>query len=124
MTVKRLRYHLLARVKFPNVEKMQLFLDMISVQEPMVNYVIGFMDGLGLETECTDERIMQNAYYCGYDCDKMVNNELVFGPDGKVFCCAINYPGSWANETLTSCFFSHIRKRIGDYKICMDQGFP
>ncbi len=38
--------------------------------------------------------------------------------------CAINYPGSWANGTLTACFFSHITKRIGDYKICMDQGFP
>ncbi len=48
---------------------MQLFLDMISVQEPTVNNIIGFMDGLGLETECTDERIMQNAYYCGSDCE-------------------------------------------------------
>ncbi len=74
MTVKQLRYHPLVRVKFPNVEKMQLFLDMISVQEPTVNNVIGFMDGLGLTTECTDERIMQNAYYCSYDCDTMVNN--------------------------------------------------
>jgi hypothetical protein len=88
MTVKRLRYHPLARVMFPNVEKMQLFLDMISVREPMVNNVIGFMDGLGLTTECTDERITQNAYYCGYDCDTMVNNVLVFGPDGNsVFLC-------------------------------------
>jgi hypothetical protein len=41
-----------------------------------------------------------------------------------VFFCAINYPGSWANGTLTAHFFSHITKRIGDYKICMDQGFP
>jgi len=43
------------------------------------------MDGLGLATEKTDERIQQNAYYCGYDCDTMVNNILVFGLDGKVF---------------------------------------
>ncbi len=124
MTVKRLRYHPLARVKFPNVEKMQLFLDMISVRVPTVNNVIGFMDGLGLTTECTDERITQNVYYCGYGCDTMVNNVLVFGPDGKVVFCPNNYPGSWANGTLTACFFSHITKRIGDYKICMDQGFP
>jgi hypothetical protein len=103
---------------------MLLFLDMIHVREPTVNNIIGFMDGLGLTTECTDERITQNAYYCGYDCDTMVNNVLVFRPDGKVFCCAINYPGSWTNGTLTACFFSHITKRIGDYKICMDQGFP
>ncbi len=103
MTVKQLQYYPLARVKFPNVEKMQLFLDMMSVREPMVNNVIGFMDGLGLTTECTDESIMQNACYCSYDWDTMINNVLVFGPNGKVFFCAINYPGSWANGTLTAC---------------------
>jgi hypothetical protein len=52
-----------------------------------VNNVIGFMDGLGLTTECTDERIMQDAYYCGYDCNTMVNNVLVFRPDGNFFLC-------------------------------------
>jgi hypothetical protein len=49
---------------------------------------------------------------------------LVFGPDGKVFFCAINYPGSWADGTLTSRFFNHIQKSIGNFKICVDQGFP
>jgi hypothetical protein len=51
MTVKRLQCHPLARVKFPNVEKMQLFLDMIHVQEPTATKVIGFMDDFGLKTE-------------------------------------------------------------------------
>jgi hypothetical protein len=36
-----------------------------SIREPMISNVIGFMDGLGLATEMTDERIEQNAYYCG-----------------------------------------------------------
>ena len=26
--------------------------------------------------------------------------------------------------TLTSCVFTHIKERIGDYKIFVDQGFP
>ena len=85
MTVKRLRFHPLARKKFPDEQKMQQFVEMISICEPTISNVIGFMDGLGLATEMTDERIQQNAYYCGYDCDTMVNNVLVFGPDGKVF---------------------------------------
>ncbi len=42
----------------------------------------------------------------------------------KSFFCAINYPGSWANGTLTACFFSHIKKRIGEYKKFDDLGFP
>ena len=54
----------------------------------------------------------------------MVNNLLVFGPDGKVFFCAINCPGSWLDGTLTAHLFSHIKERIGDYKICVNQRFP
>jgi hypothetical protein len=104
MTVKRLRIHPLARIQFPDEQKMQRFAEMISIREPTISNVIGFMDGLGLATEMTDERIEQNAYYCGYDCDRMVNKVLVFGPDGKVFFCVINYPGSWSDGTLTVRF--------------------
>ena len=84
MNVKWLRFHLLARIKLPDEQKMQQFAEMISIREPTISDVIGFMDGLGLATEVTDKRIQQNAYYCGYDCDTMVNNILVFGPDGNV----------------------------------------
>jgi len=80
MTVKRLHSHPLARVEFPNEARIPLYLDMVSAREPTVTKV-----SLGLTTECTDERRTQNVYYCGYDCDTMVNNVLVFGPDGKVF---------------------------------------
>jgi hypothetical protein len=124
MTVKRLHLHPIARIKFPNEQKMRWFADMISLREPTIANIIGFMDGLGLATEMTSERLQQNPYYCGYDCDTMVNNVLVFGRDGKVFFCAINYPGSWSDGTLTARFFTHIKERIGDYKICVDQGFP
>ncbi len=103
---------------------MQLFAEMIRLREPTISNVNGFMDGLGLATEMTDKRIQQNAYYCRYNCDTMINIILVFGPDGKVFVCAINHPGSWSDGTLTTRFFSHIKGRIGDYKICVDQGFP
>ena len=55
MTVKRLRYNPLARVKFPDENKKRQFADMISVREPMVTKVIGFMDGVSLSSECTEE---------------------------------------------------------------------
>jgi hypothetical protein len=122
--VKRLQFLLLVRIKFPDQQKMQQFAEMISIREPMISNVIGFMDGFGLATEMTDERIQQTAYYCGFDCDTMINNVLVFGPDVKVLFCAINYPGSWSDGSLTTYFFLHLKERIGDYKICVDQGFP
>mgnify|MGYP001105559182 CR=1 FL=1 len=54
----------------------------------------------------------------------MVNNIFIYGPDGKVFFCAINYPGSWADGAVTITFSPFIRRRIGEYKIVVDQGFP
>lgn len=103
---------------------MQQFAEMVNSREPMIDDVIGFMDGVSFTTQCCDDRVIQNAYYCGYDCDTMINNVFAFGPDGKIFFCAVNYPGSWADGSLTMRFFRHIKSRIGSYKICVDQGFP
>ena len=77
------------------------------------------MDGVSLSSECTDERVEQNAFYCGYDSDTMVNNVFAYGPDGKVY-----FPGSWADGALTARILASIGSRIGSYKICVDQGFP
>jgi hypothetical protein len=98
MTVKRLRYHPLARIKFPDEQKMQMFAEMIRLREPTISNVIGFMDGLGLVMEMTDERIQQKAYYCGYDCDIMINIVLVFGPDGKYFFVSLIIRGAGQME--------------------------
>jgi hypothetical protein len=62
--------------------------------------------------------------YCGYDCDTMVNNVFAYRPDGKVFFAAINFPGSWADGSSTTHFLPYMKRKIGEYKICVDQGFP
>jgi hypothetical protein len=103
---------------------MREFADMVQAREPLVDDIIGFMDGVSMPTQCTSERVEQNAFYCGYDCDTMVNNVFACGPDGKVFFAAVNFPGSWADGSLTARFLHQMKKRIGNYKICVDQGFP
>jgi hypothetical protein len=55
---------------------MREYADMVQLQEPKVDNIIGFMDGVSLFCECTDERIVQNAFYCGYDCDTTVNKYI------------------------------------------------
>ena len=124
LVVRRLSDHPIARVRFPDRPKMQQFAEMVQRRAPIVSDVIGFMDGVSIPSECTDERVEQNAFYCGYDCDTMVNNVFAYGPDGKVFFAAINFPGSWADGALTARFFPALKRKIGDYKICVDQGFP
>jgi hypothetical protein len=60
---------------------MREYATMVEVREPIVNDIIGFMDGVSFSTECMDERVEQNSMYCRYDCDTMVNNVFVYGLD-------------------------------------------
>jgi hypothetical protein len=122
--VRLLKGHPFARVKFPNREKMREYADMVRMREPMVDNIIGFMDGASFSAECTDNHVEQNAMYCGYDCDTMVKNVFAYGPDGKVFFAAINFPRSWADGSLTAHFMHHMKSKIRNYKICINQGFP
>ena len=88
---------------------MREYASMVQAREPSVDDVIGFMDGVSLSSECTDEWVEQNEFYCGYDSDTMVNNVFVYGPDGKVFFAAVNFPGSWADGALTARILASIR---------------
>ncbi len=65
----------------------------------------------------------KTLFYCGYNCDTTVNNVIAHGPDGIAFFCALSYPGSWADSSLMAHFLSHIKKRIGNFKICVDKRF-
>jgi hypothetical protein len=124
-TVQYLRDHPFARVQFPDDAKMRDFANMVQRREPMVDDILGFIDQVSFPVQCTDKQISQNAMYCGYDYNTMVNNVFAYGPDGKVVFAAINSAGScWADGSLTGYFLHYVKRKIGAYKICVDQGFP
>ena len=62
--------------------------------------------------------------YSGYRCDTTINNVIAYGADGKVFLCAINFPGSWHDGSICSIFLPIIKDQIGVFIICVDQEFP
>ncbi len=64
-TVRALRVHPFARIQFPSREKMREYAAMVQEREPLVDDIIGFMDGVSFPAECTDDHINQNAMYCG-----------------------------------------------------------
>jgi hypothetical protein len=102
VVVQKLLRHPAARVSFPYADKMAIFARQINLCEPDADDVIGFMDDLSLTSECTLEPVTQNSMYNGYHSDTMVNNVVAYGPDGKVFLCAINFPGSWHDGSITA----------------------
>jgi hypothetical protein len=115
MVVHKLFRHPLARVSFPDADKKAIIARQINLCEPDVDDVIGFMDGLSLTSECALEPVAQNSMYNGYHSDTMVNNVAAYGPDGKVFLCAINFPSSWHDGSITANLLPHICKKIGSY---------
>jgi hypothetical protein len=90
-TVRLLTDHPFAKVRFPDDAKMREFANMVNAREPIAEDVIGFMDGVLFQMECTSKQVEQNAFYCGYNCNTMVNNVFAFGPNGKVFFAAVNF---------------------------------
>jgi hypothetical protein len=109
----------MAAVKFLDAAKMEYFARLIHQCEPEVDDVIGFMDCLSLVSDCTSEVFEQNAMYNGYHSETMVNNIIAYG----VFLAAINFPGSWHDGSITANILLYIHERIGNYKMCIDQGF-
>ncbi len=89
--VQLLRGHPFMRVKFSNGEKMREYANMVQMREPMVDDIIGFMDSVSFPVECNDDHVKQNAMYCGYDCDKMVNNMFAYGPNKKFFLLQLTF---------------------------------
>ncbi len=52
--VRLLRGHPIARVMFPNGDKMRGFASMVKMREPMVDNIIGVMDGVSFPAKCTN----------------------------------------------------------------------
>jgi len=93
-------------------------------REPSVLDVIGFSDGLSLPIQCASDPISQATNYYGYHHDTMINNVFCFAPTGKLIFACINFPGSWHDSQVSLSLISKVVRDIGDFKICVNQGFP
>lgn len=124
LIVKGLRTEAAAAIRFPDQPTMVRLAAMVQVREPLVDNVIGFADGFSIAIQCSRETFDQNAFYDGYLHDTMVNNVLIFSPEGKVISAAINYPGSWHDSTVANGIMDTCESRLGNFAICVDQGCP
>ena len=122
--VEKLLKHPASKIKFPNSDKMKHYAHLVSLRDPAVKDVIGFVDGLKIPVQCCDDPDVQNSYYDGYNHDTMVNNVLLFSPLGKIVYAGINFFRSWHDSQVCSFLIQNVLRDIGPYKICVDQGFP
>lgn len=124
LVVSHLKRHDAARIKFPNELEMLAYAEIVRRREPLVDNVIGFVDGVATPVECSDDENEQNAYYNGYYHDTTVNNVFAFAPTGKVIHACINFPGSWHDSSVSYSLIQRVIDEVNGFALCVDQGFP
>lgn len=123
--VERLKGNPEARIRWPHTQEEKIRLaNLVQNREPTVTDVIGFTDGVALPIQCSSEVQEQASYYNGYHHGTMCNNVFCFSPEGKIISACWNYPGSWHDTTVANKLIKRVAHDLGEFKICVDQGFP
>jgi hypothetical protein len=121
----RLKNNMKARITWPRTrDEKEFYASLVNRREPNVNDVIAFTDGVSLPIRCASDPISQATNYNGYHHDTMCNNVFCFEPTGKIIYGCINFPGSWHDSQVCQHLIARVVHRLGNFKICVDQGFP
>ena len=105
-----------------SIEEKQYLANLINRREPTLSNIIGFTDGLSLPVQCASDPISQATNYNGYHHDTMIKNVFCFAPTGKIAFACINFPESWHDAQVSASLITKVVPKIGDFKICVDQG--
>jgi hypothetical protein len=124
LVIDKLQDNEQAKISWPSDAEMEKWARLINNREPLVNDVIGFVDGVAIHVQCADDENQQSIFYSGHVKDTMVNNVFAFSPEGKIFHAAVNFPGSWHDSQVAMDLIATVLEKIGIYKLCVDQGFP
>lgn len=124
IAISKLESNHFSAIRFPDQQEMAEFAALVKSREPEVSNVIGFVDGLACPVQCSDDLEEQAKNYNGYHHDTTCNNVFAFSPKGKVMFACINFPGSWHDTHVASSLIEIVIERIGEYALCVDQGFP
>lgn len=97
----------------------------IARREPLIRKSIGFLDGLSLAIQCTENVIEQNAYYNGWLCDTTISNILAFDSFGKIIFAILNSPGSWHDAMVARPLYDFFRRNPQLlFSLIADSAFP
>ena len=86
----------LVTIAFPIIEDLETYKRAISIRyPPLLDGMVGILDGLKLRVHSPTEVFMQNALYNGRKSDTFVSCVIVFAPDGCIIARVLNCPGTW-----------------------------
>jgi DDE superfamily endonuclease len=91
-----------SRVKFPDVERIAIYKEIIRRRHPSLKTVYCVGDGLRMNIQVPKDIKVQSMFYNGWTHSHNITNLFLFSPDGLIIACVINAPGSIHDSTLCS----------------------
>jgi hypothetical protein len=88
---------------------------LISLREPAVGNIIGFIDGVGIPVQCSDDVLEQNAMYNGYYHDTMCNNVFAFSQQER----SSSPQSTIQDRGMTLRWHTNLFKLLLNVAICM-----
>jgi hypothetical protein len=82
-----------AKIKWPSVDEMKEYSQLICNREPCLSGCFGFADGLNLEIMSPSDPSTQNAFYNGWTSSTVCSQVFAFAPDGTIIFASYNNPG-------------------------------
>ncbi len=95
-----LQHHDDAKMRYPTADEVAACKAAVLSRHSALTDVYCFVDGLKLYLEQAGNVVIQNYFYNGWTHDHYVNNVLAFLPNGKIWTCALNAPGSWHDSVI------------------------
>ncbi len=106
-----------------DVATMQALADLITIRQPQLTGVFGFVDGLNLAIHDLPVGMLQNAYYNGWLGGCYCSSLFLFGPDGCILWCTLNWPGSWSDAALARQLYTILHELPEGFSIAADSAF-
>ena len=123
--LKALRKEHQARIQYPNSEEIHQLSMMLTVHEPCVQNVFGFLDGLNCPILNPEDQIQQNAYYNGWKSVCFVSAVILYAIDGSILWSSFNCPGSWHDAKIAQQLYELlIHSTPVNYAVIADTAFP
>ncbi len=81
---------------------MTTYAALITLLQPALHSVFGFVDSLNLAMFELQHRALQNTCYNGWLLSCFCSSLFCFTPDSTIIWCTLNYQGSWADGDLAN----------------------
>lgn len=111
-------------ISWPDLQEINDLAGLINRQYPVLEHMYAFADGVCLPIQSATDLSKQELFYNGRKAGTVINNFIVWSPNGKNLYARYNCYGKHHDSRLAVEFYNHIRSSVPlPYHIVADAAF-